>query len=266
MTARKIWQYFKNSLSQAMAYRGETFVWSLISIISIFSALMLWLAIYDDKTNIAGFSRQGLISYYLMLFLLEKFIDTHPHQGVARDIRRGFLSASLLRPFPYLLSKVLVTFGGKALSIFTNVPALVLVFYFFGKYFTINANATTLLLTILSAFLSFILQLSLRLLVGLIAFWIQKVKNLFHCHEMVFRLFGGRLVPLALFPSALQSVAAVLPFRYIYSLPLEIYFEKLNAEALFLGISVQIVWVFVVLILLRFTWNRGLRSYSAVGG
>ena len=249
-----------------MAYRGETFVWSIISVISIFSAVMLWLAVYGNKSDIAGFSKQGLISYYLMLFILEKFINVHPYQGIARNIRHGFLSASLLKPFPYILSKVLVTFGSKALSIFTNVPALVLVFYFFGEYFTVSANATTIFLTILSTVLSFALQLSLGLLIGLIAFWTQKVNNLFYCYEMVFSLLGGRLVPLALFPGVFQSVAAVLPFRYIYSLPLEIYFEKLTTDAVFLGISVQLVWVFIVLVLLRFTWNRGLRTYSAVGG
>ena len=227
---------------------------------------MLWLAIYGNKSDVAGFSKQSLISYYLMLFLLEKFINVHPYQGIARNIRHGFLSASLLRPFPYLLSKVLVTLGSKALSILTNIPALLLVFYFFGEHFTVNAQTTTILLTVLSTVLSFALQLSLGLLIGLIAFWTQKVNNLFYCYEMVFNLFGGRMVPLALFPKTLQSVAAVLPFRYIYSLPLEIYFEKLTARAVFLGISVQMVWVFVVLLLLRFTWNRGLRAYSAVGG
>lgn len=90
---RKYWTYFKTGLSGAMAYRGASFVWSLTSIISTFSLLMFWLAVYANRSEIAGFSKESLISYYIMLFLLERFIMVYPQEGIAQDIRHGFLSS-----------------------------------------------------------------------------------------------------------------------------------------------------------------------------
>jgi ABC-2 type transport system permease protein len=202
----------------------------------------------------------------MMLFLLERFIEVHPQERISEDIRHGFLSAFLLKPFPYLLDRAVTTLGGKLISFLVSTPALLLVFYLFREYFVIKTNSPLIFLVILSILLSYALQLLLGLLIGLVAFWIQKVRNLFSFYYIAFSLLGGGTVPLALFPKTLQTLASILPFRYVYSLPLEIYFERLSLHAILFGVLIQVLWILITLVTLRFVWKRGLRYYSAVGG
>jgi ABC-2 type transport system permease protein len=58
--------------------------------------------------------------------------------------------------------------------------------------------------------------------VGLLSFWITQSLAI---NEMLYAgmvMFGGVIAPLELFPSAAARLAAMLPFRYMLSLPVEL--------------------------------------------
>lgn len=160
----------------------------------------------------------------------------------------------------------MVTLGEKIFSVFVNIPAILLIFYFFGNYLVIKKDILIIFLTLSSSILGLILNMSFGLLIGLLAFWVHKVKNFFDFYQMAFSLFGGEMVPLALFPKLIQVLAIFLPFRYVYSLPLEIYFGGLSRSGILLGFIVQIFWILIITLFLKFVWRHGLKQYSAFGG
>ena len=79
-------------------------------------------------------------------------------------------------------------------------------------------------------------------------------------------LLAGQVAPLAVLPPALQTLAMVLPFRYMLGFPVEVITNQLDAAGLLLGFSIQLAWVTVALILSIVLWRRGLSHYEAVGG
>ena len=63
-----------------------------------------------------------------------------------------------------------------------------------------------------------------------------------------------------------QTVAIVLPFRYMVGFPVEVLMGQLTAGELVVGFAMQLGWLLVAVGLYQFVWRRGLRRYSAVGG
>jgi ABC-2 type transport system permease protein len=62
-----------------------------------------------------------------------------------------------------------------------------------------------------------------------------------------------------------QLIAAVLPFRWMVSFPVETLLGRLSALEIAVGYAVQAVWIGVALLLMRAAWRAGVRRYSAVG-
>jgi ABC-2 type transport system permease protein len=79
-------------------------------------------------------------------------------------------------------------------------------------------------------------------------------------------LLAGQVAPVAILPGALQTLAKVLPFRYMVSFPVEVLTGQLAAPDVVYGFIGQVGWLSVALILSASLWRAGLRRYTAVGG
>jgi ABC-2 type transport system permease protein len=79
-------------------------------------------------------------------------------------------------------------------------------------------------------------------------------------------VLSGYLVPLDLFPGALRKLAAVLPFRFQLSFPVELMLGRwTRVEALEL-LAAQWAYVLVFLLVTKVAWRSGIRHYAAYGG
>ena len=74
--------------------------------------------------------------------------------------------------------------------------------------------------------LAYILFFMIAYLVGLTTFWLHEAMSLAHVKRSLAMLLGGAMAPIALFPAWLQALASVLPFRYIYAFPVDIYLGR----------------------------------------
>lgn len=77
---------------------------------------------------------------------------------------------------------------------------------------------------------------------------------------------SGSLLPLALFPSGLQTVLLVQPFAGLLDIPLRIYAGKLVGGAALGALALQVFWIVVLIALGRFAMARALRRLEVQGG
>ncbi len=82
---------------------------------------------------------------------------------------------------------------------------------------------------------------------------------------MIF-LLAGQVAPVALLPGILQSLAIVLPFRYMIGFPIELLIGQLNPAQLLTDFAYQFAWFVVAAALSLLVWRIGVRHYTAVGG
>jgi ABC-2 type transport system permease protein len=101
---------------------------------------------------------------------------------------------------------------------------------------------------------------------GLVTFWTTRVGPIFQLYIAAELLLSGRLVPMTLMPSWVQTLANVLPFQWTFGFPIEALVGNLSTEALLGGLAAQLFWIIVGSILVRVVWHFAIRRYSAVSG
>jgi ABC-2 type transport system permease protein len=99
-----------------------------------------------------------------------------------------------------------------------------------------------------------------------VTFWTTRTQAINRTYFGVLMFMSGRVAPIALLPSVLQDVTAVLPFYYMVAFPVELAVGRLSPAQAVDGFLIQILWVGVTLGLVTSTWRFALKRFSAVGG
>ena len=99
---------------------------------------------------------------------------------------------------------------------------------------------------------------------ALLAFWNTDFSAMLAVQDALVFLLAGQVAPMALLPPALQTLATVLPFRYMLGFPVEVITNQLDATGLMLGFAIQLAWVTLTLALSIVLWRRGLKRYEAI--
>jgi ABC-2 type transport system permease protein len=81
----------------------------------------------------------------------------------------------------------------------------------------------------------------------------------------LFSLFSGYLLPLDLLPPPIAKVAAVLPFRFTLSVPVELITRTLTHGELGRLLLAQAAWTAGLIAVAVWVWNAGVRRFEAVG-
>jgi ABC-2 type transport system permease protein len=103
-------------------------------------------------------------------------------------------------------------------------------------------------------------------LIGTLALYFESAASIFEAWLGVSAVLSGYLVPLDLFPQAVQRIALLLPFRFLLSFPVELMLGKQTPQHALALLGAQWLYVAAALLATNLVWRAGLRRYSAYGG
>jgi ABC-2 type transport system permease protein len=115
---------------------------------------------------------------------------------------------------------------------------------------------------ILAFFVRFLIEWTL----ALAAFWTTRVNAINQVYFVLMLFLAGQIAPLSLFPGWIQTIANILPFRWMLGFPVQLFLGQLTPIQALEGLAAQVAWVIFSLVLLRLVWRAGVKAYSAVGG
>ncbi len=262
----KYWQIYKMKVAQTMMYRGAIVIYRLGNILSIGAVIAVWLATGTGST-LGGFTKDELITYYIIALVLQGWIYWFPTIVIKEEIIQGDINAKVLvKPITYFWQKFTEELGWHTISpLFALIPAIVLGI-FFRSQFIFTLDPGILVLVVLSAFFAACICFGMSYNLGILSFWFQEVVELTHVMWMGVALLGGQLIPISFFPEGVRGILNVLPFRLMFSFPMEIYLGKIGGIPLLAGFLFQMLWVLLLFSVAKMLWRRGLRVYSAYGG
>jgi len=250
-------------LSEAVAYRAEFLVWILSTNMPLVM-LALWTAVARDAP-VGRFGQREFVAYFLAALVVRLMTGAWVIWEVNQEIRQGTLAFRLLRPVHPLLAYACENVAAMPLRVALSLPvALTLLFTLGGSHLTRDPLLWALFpVTVLGAWLITFLAMSI---VGALAFWIESAGSVFEIWMGLFGVFSGYLVPLELFPGWVTQLARALPFRYMLAFPVEMIIGLESRRRALAELSVQ--WLFVGLLLLGAlgAWRLGLRRFAAFGG
>ena len=101
---------------------------------------------------------------------------------------------------------------------------------------------------------------------ALLAFWATRADGLLALQDSLIFLLGGQVAPTRLLPPLIQTLATILPFRYMVAFPVELLTGQLAQAEIVTGFAIQAGWLTVALTLYALVWRKGVQHYAAVGG
>ncbi|HSH83531.1 MAG TPA: ABC-2 family transporter protein, partial [Herpetosiphonaceae bacterium] len=114
--------------------------------------------------------------------------------------------------------------------------------------------------------LSMLVSFSLTFIVNASGFWMLDAMGLIIISNIVLMFFSGFLLPLAFFPPRLASIAAVLPFQAVTSLPAQVFLGKIRGIALGQTLLLQLFWAVVLAGLALLVLRAATRKVTIQGG
>jgi len=264
-SARKYLALFRTCLAESVTYRTQNVIWVLVGTLPTLFAIIAWLAVYGARNRVGSYTRSDIITYYLVVALAWYVIGGRINTQIARGIKDGTLAQHLLKPYVALTYYIVGEQTWKIVSFLLALPVYIALVVVFRHDLHLTPTAPRVALALLSTLCSATVFIVMEVIIGLLAFWTTNTRNLFEVYDLLLLLASGELVPLALFPAWASGLLTVLPFRYTFSFPVEIFLGKLSSSGMVTGFLWQVGWLVVLSLVARLMWTRGLRRYSATG-
>jgi ABC-2 type transport system permease protein len=253
----------KVAVAENIQYRASGAVWMLGMFIEPLIYLSVWSAVAEARGSIAGYDARAFAGYYLAFFAINHLTFTWVMEVFQYRIQMGSLSFELLRPIHPIHADVATNIGFKLVMLVVMLPAAGFVYFMYSPSFSPRPWALGLLpVAIVMGFLS---RFCFEWVVALSAFWTTRTTAVNRTYYSIYSFLSGRVAPLALLPAWLGASAQVLPFYSFVGFPVELAIGKLDPRQALLGLAVQLFWVLVALLAVRWVWSRALRTFSAVG-
>ncbi|MCG2691336.1 ABC-2 family transporter protein [Microgenomates group bacterium] len=265
---RKFLAYFHNSISDALVYRATGFIWMLNDLGPALVMIIFWLAAFQTKDTIAGYTLSSMVFYYFGVMMINSLIATHPQYFMSEEIRSGAFSNYLVKPVKLAVYKLASALAWRAIRVIFFIPIILILWQLFPAQLThLSFSLTTLVLFIFSLSLSLLINFFIKMILGLTTIWFTEAGWLFLSFNIVASLFSGEMIPLDLLPSNIIAVNNFLPFKYLVYFPLSLILNKIStAKELFFGLSIEVFWVIFFYCFYRLVLRRGIKNYCAYGG
>lgn len=274
--AQTWWMILRICLEERLVYRGDFALGTLMRFLPIITQIFLWTAVFAAAggNEIAGYTRNNMIAYYLLTMLGRAF-SSMPGlaSGTARQIRDGEIKKFLIQPIDMigflLLSRVAhkMAYYSVAIGPFALVYAICALNGYFDGW--PDPLLPTLAAFVASLVMGFLLGFFLEAAIGMIGFWWLEVSSLLFVY-MLFNFFlSGHMFPIDMLkevPGPWYSLVQILPLKYLAYFPAAVFLQKITGWDLVWGLLIQAGWVVFFIVLCRVMFQLGVKRYSGFGG
>jgi len=248
-----------------LAYRVNYYSGIVIYAINIGAYYFLWSAIYGDQDTLAGFSLAQMTTYIAVSWMARAFYFNNLDREIANEIRDGSVAIQFIRPYNYLLVKMMQGFGeGLFRLLLFMVPGLVIVCLLFPVSLPEDPQIWAIYLVML--FLSFLINSQINILTGLFAFYVENNEGMMRMKRTMVDLFSGVAVPIAFFPGWLEGIMQWLPFQAITYLPSSVFTGRTPQSEVLGLVLLQAVWIIILIVPIILIWRSARKRLFVQGG
>lgn len=261
---RKYWAVFKISWQNAVEYRMEFIGHIMLGLISLLVMYFIWSAVFKKREYFGGYTFSSMMTYMILVRFFHFTKRTNVGRQIAQEIKEGRLSVYLIKPVNYLKWWLAAFLADRIFEAILRILMLLVFVILFPKVFVFPGSLRffyVLVFLIISLLMNFIFNL----LVAALAFFVTDIR-LFHSSVfLAVDFLAGGVIPIDIMPRFISTLGSFLPFQFTVFFPAKIYQGGFNLLEIFQGISVCLVWAFLLSCVLKILWQKGLKRYEAVG-
>lgn len=254
----------RRTYTRISTYRSATLAGIFTNTVFGFVFAYVLLAVYEQRPTVGSFDAVDAVTFTFvaqgMAMVLGIFGDTE----MADRITTGDVIVDLQRPYDHQGWWAGVSYGKAAYyAVFRGVPPFLAGAMVFDLRLPAVADAAAF---VLSVVLAVGVAFGWRYLLGLTAFWLLDIRGANQLGWFTAQFFSGMFLPIVFFPDALELLARALPFASMLQLPVEVWLGKHQGGALLGVLTLQAVWLVLLVMAGRWVMARAVRRVVVQGG
>lgn len=254
--------YFRISIKKALHYKWHNVYSIMGSLLYLAVTILLWKYIYRENAQMQRYMTvYAVLSNLISLIYSNRYADS-----IADKVYKGTFAVDLLRPISFLKLN-LTEVSGEIVAGFLvrGIPMGAILFYIYRELLK-DIDLIYALLGIAALVLAFLFHMMVFTMIGFLSFRFYEIWPFNRLMNDTIRFFSGSFIPIALFPAWLQLPVRLMPFRYLYSFPIELILDGSRCENIGLNFMILIVWNVVMAAAMLFTYRRVLFHCVVQGG
>jgi ABC-2 type transport system permease protein len=257
--------YIRLAIKLMMEYKLSFYAGFLVPLVEILAMIFLWRIVfeYTGSELIGGLTLSSMLTYYLISNFIS-VLGNGEDAGTSWMIRTGNILKDLSRPINHHLKVFITRYFKRLFKLSLVTPIIVIAIIVLDL--SLTTNLLTWLLFLISLGLSTLMLFFMAQAFCTLSFWSNTIADTRHLFNLLNAFLGGGFLPITLFPLAMQRTLDFLPFIYTKFIPAFILMEQYTITESLWRIGVQIIWVGLLWLLLRWVWKKGLKRFDAQGG
>ncbi len=248
--------FFRISALNELQYRANLGVQLVQSLVALFTGLAVLALVFDQTSNLAGWTQAELLTVMGVHILMGGVIRTAIQPNMERlmtDVRQGTLDYLLTKPED---SQVLVSV--REFRIWQAVDVVVggIVLGFGIARIETSIGLGSALVFAGTLLLGAVMIYCFWLILTTAAFWIVRMDEL---HELFDGIYQSGRWPVTIYPGWLRiSLTFLVPIAFAVTVPAEALTGRLTVDTL----AIAAAFTVLLLVAARWFWRTGLRQYS----
>ncbi len=207
-------------------------------------------------------SLKEVLFYYFFANNLAKISQGEGLSAISNEIYLGGLNKFITYPTNFFIYKYITYLTHSFIYSFQGIFLLGVFYLIFGS---LPIDIWTLPYLFVAILFSCTLYFLMNAILECIAFWVDAVWSLTITLRMLSNFFNGALIPLVFFPGEMKAFILKTPFACMIHFPTMLVQGKLTTTEIFTYFTLSLLYICLMVVVLRFVWNRGSRVYTGVG-
>jgi ABC-2 type transport system permease protein len=255
---------FRTAIVSQFQYRGPNYFYMIGMVTEPVVYLVVWSTVARAQGgSVGGITPGEFAAYYIVWTLVRNMnIVLTPYAWEDR-IRNGQMSGELLRPVHPIHHDIAYFAGWKVPVIVMWLPVGAVLTLLFEPAFDVTPPEVAVFAVAIWG--AYLVRTMFMWVLGLLTFWTTRVGAIFEVWFTAELLLSGRLVPLALMPDWVTTIAAFTPFPSSFGFPIDSLVGDLSTGELLRGLAAQAMWTAVGAAIVAVAWRFAVRRFSSVG-
>jgi ABC-2 type transport system permease protein len=248
-----------------MAYRYDVFAGAIFSICKILLAWLMWRVIFTSREQVGGYDFASMMTYYIIASFLGRLDQSNGlNWQFCEEIRNGQFGKYIVRPLRPVLyflscsySKSVYVFGVN----FIATAAWALIFF---KQFRISPDIAYWCLAALVFLLGMNFMIMFNYFLSVLCFRFISIDGLNILKGNLIEFVSGALVPLSVFPAAVEKAFSLLPFYYTVYYPASLLAGR-NEGSPLAAVAAMLFWNTVIIVVSALYYKKYVRKFEGAG-
>lgn len=261
----KYWVYFRTSFHNTLAYKADFIIYIIANMVFFFISFALWKNIYSTSgvTEINTYSLTQTITYYFITSFIFR-LDPTFSMYLNETIWNGNFTNDLIKPWNAVLVDIVYTLNELFLDLLLYLPFCFFIFMIAFQYISITSFAN-LIYFLVTVILGIFLAISFYDIIHAFSLHFGDQDANISLISYIVAFLAGGVFPLAFLPEKLKNIFEVLPFRFLFDVPANIYLGKLSSLEIFSAWTQMILWIIGFFTIFYFIYKTGLKKYTGTG-